>query len=222
MSNNYLREIDLLSVWEVAHRWVELHPDQTNPEDLPEILTDKVREILSVLGSYLNLYDETGDPEYDRSIPFTNIAVDNEALQRANRIMLKRQYPKDDLDSLYITRYEVKKWCVHTFDYLPPFWFTDNEIDEHNQFLGQYTNVPIPASKSLSKDQATKIKCQNLAKKLWAEDATINISNMANHLQIIGICMVKKNGYNDDTRRRWVREVSPSHLKGKSGRPKKH
>ena len=44
---------------------------------------------------------------------------------------------------------------------------------------------------------------------------------MANHAHIIEICKTPTKAYTEKTRREWVREIAPSHLKGKAGRPRK-
>ena len=222
MSSDYLQDIVLLSIWELAHRWMGFNPDNTDPDKLPESFSDKIREILSATGSYLNLYDETGKEELETWIPIINLTLSNKAKQLANSYLLKRHYPKDDLDSFFVYRDEVKKWRLSNNLTLPEFWFSENEIEdfdgERKQIFSFHPEIkPIKTRTS----QNTKLKCQQLAQQLWKENPEINITGMAIHAKIIDICTTSKKTYTEKTRREWVQKIAPLRLKGKSGRPKK-
>lgn len=79
---------------------------------------------------------------------------------------------------------------------------------------------PEFVSDSLRPNQLAKLVVQRMATKIWEEDSdnSINITQMARHSVI-----QKYSGadhYEEGTIIKWIREVAPTHIKGKRGRPR--
>ncbi len=80
---------------------------------------------------------------------------------------------------------------------------------------------PLPLSDKLSlrQNQEARLCCQRIASKLWQEDKTRTIAS------VVQDELIQKYGggahYEEDTVRKWVREIAPPEVKNRKGRPKK-
>lgn len=139
-----LRYQDTLSIWELAHRLFDFHPDETNPKSLPLEVQDTIRNI--VLSDGFNFYDIDGAEVLDIALigklvyPFRT---------RVETQVRKRQFKKAILDRLYIDREQFAEWWLQRrFLWedevsLPPFWFDKYEIEsQEEEYQRQYGNAP--------------------------------------------------------------------------------
>lgn len=51
---------EFLSVWEVGHRWHDLDPDASEPQNPPVRVKETLRELILAINVYINAYDVHG------------------------------------------------------------------------------------------------------------------------------------------------------------------
>jgi len=227
MAYDHLQQMSIMSIWEVGHRWAEFDPDETTQSDLPKEVRGKIREILSALHTSLNLLNSSGEREFDSYIPLIKLEIANKARLRADEYLLKRQFPKDDLDTFYIHRAEFMKWCLIQMWPLPSFWFGEDEIYDHNMELKLIYSVDLSEGQpettvkppKLKPAQRDKLTCQANAKTLWAEHPDMRIAEVIKEPAIL----IDGNGklYTAKTLRKWVGEVASDEISARRGRPRK-
>jgi hypothetical protein len=107
--------------------------------------------------------------------------------------------------------------------------FRKNDIDDfekiHSDLLTEIFTEPqavgnATKEKRLRHNQIAKQKCREIAAKLWKEDPTLTIVDMSENDKILEVTK-QKNGkyYNDDTIRRWIKDLNPNPKPGR--RPNK-
>jgi len=225
MPSSYLQYMQLMSIWEAGHRWAGYGPDATDEGNLPEPVREKLRALLQAANMSLNLFDKSGREQLDLYVPFIGIVIPNKATTRAKELLNTRQFPKEDLDSFFIYKDEVEKWCLITGQNLPPFWFSEDEIEYHDEQLKRIHgnveptgNAPKPFPK-LRPEQEDKILVQEAASRLWKTPPFLTITAMMKRDEIL----IEANGktYKPKTLRSWLSEVAPPEVK-KPGRPRKN
>jgi len=234
---------DVLSVWEIAHRWHDVDPNTTDPKALPlevqdtlrliarkmayhELRTCSHKGITNTIQTDLMRFDEFESlledtmSENDKSDSYENYVDDMERRYEAHNKII------EGFESCYAHRQYDKNKLDSTFTL--------------NHELGEFCkeeNIPLPKfwfpdgmpdnevkpqhseSKKLRANQIDKTVCQAVAKTLWDIDPSITIASMISHRAIQdyagGTLYVKK------TLRKWLSEVDPRDPKKKIGRPKK-
>ncbi len=223
---------DNLSLWEIAHRWNNLEPDKIHWLGLPLELKDSFRLMMdAILNANLvsSLSMEKWHPNSD-SPPDSYIRY---YLDDINACIWGRKFNSKLFKSIGIDRWQFKQWCEMYNIPLPEFWFPPGWKIEADRFfdddaegidgeIDDLTNQDESNSDRESKlkaNQKAKIACQQIAERLWKEQPDINITDMVKH------DLVQKYGgancYIDETVRSWIKDLAPSHIKGKRGRPKK-
>jgi hypothetical protein len=114
--------LSLLSVWEIAHRWHDVDPDEQQSENLPRAVRERARQLLHALTYGLHAYDVHGDPLADEEIWFTGVRKSKfgKALERH---LHQGNYDREFLRSVFILRKEFERWCWRVDEQLPEFWF---------------------------------------------------------------------------------------------------
>jgi len=257
---------DVLSLWEVAHRWHDVDPNLTDPKALPLPVQDTLRfltrhmarhELRSCSANGVENPTDEDVVEYEDYVPATvrasgepeedEVAAEdgdsapnptdaepelygdnpwdsdevydeyeayrtrrtrkhNAAIEGFERCFEGRIYDKGKLDSVYMSKWSLRKFCHRQGVALPTFWYTKEEAEE-----------PTPAPKRPS--QIDKQMCGAVAQTLWDIDPTLTIAAIIEHKAIQRFA----NGalYGAKTLRDWVKEVDPRPPEAKRGRPKK-
>lgn len=148
-------EIDVLSVWELAHRWYDLNPDTSDPsalsievQDLLRLITMRLRDHQLVLATSNGFefkhrgnapsfkeYRHGDEQDQQRSrieqLRLYNQFLDNwgrrheEQVQGLEVCYQQRSYDRDRLDAIYLTRWTTEEFCREERLEAPRFWFPD-------------------------------------------------------------------------------------------------
>lgn len=212
-----------LSVWEVAHRWCNIDPNKTDPENISIEIQDKIRFLCrAVLNGKLYLVEEIfvssrNDSRYVRNEGF--IYHIEEIPSAYEDSVAERKYNKKILDSYLVSQVELFNFTSHENHPFPDFWWDDSIIIA----LGGHISEPSASSKEQKIFTARtsvidKSICQAVAKTLWSIDPNINITKMTQHPSVLNYGG-GKNYLGKNTLRDWLRDVAPEHIKNKRGRP---
>ena len=223
MIKTTIQLMDFLSIWEIGLRWSNCDIETNN---ISSTAKEKLRDIIHASSNTLNLYNIDEDMVLDYYIPFVNIEIPNKLRRRVTQLARKNEYPKELLNSVFISKDEFFKWALILDVALPEFWFSEDEINyyyERRKFY--YDDKPHneqPShvhSKKPTASQEDKQLAQTIAKQCWEESPDTNIKDMTQHEAV----QIQGNGklYTYKTLRKWLSEVAPSHIKGKRGRPPK-
>jgi len=227
MIKTQVQRMDLMSIWEAGLRWSNCEPDETDPLNLPSNAQNNIRELLNASEHTLNLYNVDGDQELDIYIPIIGIEIANKVQRLARTLARKREYPKSELDDIYISKEEVEKWSLIFDKPLPIFWYSEDEIEYHDKKRAEYHEYALKvalAEKTVKKKKLTPVQedrllCQKIATRLWEKmpDMTIAAMILRDEIQIEG------NGkhYTPKTLRKWLSKVAPLHVKKPGRRPNK-
>lgn len=214
----FLGSNDYQSIWQAAHRWHSFDPDNTDPANLPvEVRKTIFRIIRGYLQKQLILRKNNG-----YRIPYEDIFLlffynINRKRMRLSSCILKGEFDKPFLNSIFIERSNVLTWCNNHHIAPPPFW-----IEQRPSAPGDSTNIAnkFVLDNRIRDDRLDKLVCQAIARTLWQIDPNIHPSHMAKSkfIQRYG------NGklYTDEnTVKNWIVEVDPMKSERKTGRPPK-
>ncbi len=136
----------------------------------------------------------------------------------------KRVYDKAKLESVFLGRYDLFKYC-HTHDIeLPSFWYGGREINSFKQSLARESDAEFviegqQSEQKLRPNQINRLLCRAVAQTLWDLHPDMNITEMCKHKAI------KQYGngapYLEKTVRSWISDLDPRPEEQKRGRPPK-
>lgn len=202
---------DFRTIWELAHLWAGSAPDKTDPQNLPDAVSDKLQKLIwAFIRNKIGLRRKSGHKVVQEAVLFLMFDL-NRTRVRLREAVTSRRFEKDFLDSLFVMRSEVLKWCTEEFLSPPGIWAADTPL-----LIGAVP--PKPVSGRHRDDEINKQLCQGIARALWDIDPQIHPAHMAKHQAILRY----GNGalYKDeDTVRGWINEVDPMKKGRKTGRP---
>lgn len=230
-----LNTVKRYSLWELGHRWHNLDPESTDPKKLPRAVQDTLR---SLAGAYhyddLMIVNSKGVENEGAYHEPTQHRYSHEEIEEGLGDCNQRKiFDKPLLESVYIERQPLGKWCLEKGITLPGFWFSAGWTPDSYRYCGWQSDSsgkvslqntqetdgsqPDPTLRSL---QIDKLVCQAIARTLWDISPHMTIADMCKHeaVQHYGNGRLYKAEY---TLRAWLSEVAPPEVKGKRGRPKK-
>lgn len=211
------QDYQFLSIWEIAHRWEGLDPAQDGVISVTSKLGERLRQLLWAATHALNGYDAHGE-----LIPMEMLWFGFPKTSTAKKLELAFHDPgayRDFLKSIFLSQQEVGKVFPGVVE-LPGFWFDENEVMRSRGYLQPRQPVPLNRVPAMRADQQDRLTCQDIAKRLWAEQPDMTIANMTKHPLIL----VEGNGKaykGKNTLRNWLKEVAPDSVRKRRGRPKK-
>lgn len=235
---------DVLSIWEIAHRWHGYDPNISDPKKLPLDVQDKLRFLtrrmayhdLATCSPRGAVYQNDSDIETLEEI--ISYQVDPDSLSGGERQTIYENY-LDHMDiktrrhNEIIEGFELcfeqrvydksKLDHVYTTQYELAKLCAEFEISLPDFWYPKNWNSGLNAEnddyENLKPNQLDKQLCQAIAGTLWHESPDLNIQQIITHpaLQRFG------NGahYTERTLRGWVKELDPRPEDKRTGRPKK-
>lgn len=205
-----LKGIEFESIWNVAHKWCNQNPDTSKPESLDPLVLERMMRIArAVLFKKLSLRKEDNTPILDSWV-LINMIIDFRVFWGLRDTYFHQKIDKTLLDSHYISRAELLKWCSEEYLTFPQFWLEDNQFSK------------IPESEKVSpasrRDKA-KSAYRALAEFIWSIDPRVHPKHIAESTVIQNLKTVDH--YNADTVRDWIIDLDPQKDFRKSGAPPK-
>lgn len=211
----YLDSKDFQTVWRLAHNWVGADADSSDPVSLSPELKDAIHRLMSAA--------------INRAIPIRTrrfiIFMDDSAislmldflhLRRFWKCLRKDVFDKAYLDSIYMKRSDVLRWCQNEFLPPPPIWRVQ---DAHVSVSSHDSDEDEPADwyNDLTEKRKLRIACLEMAKKLWRINPEQSYEEVYRHP------IMKQYGnpevFSLSAFKRWARPFAPDAAKT-GGKPK--
>lgn len=205
-----LYESDFRSVWDIAQLWAG-YARGANGTELPEPVLDKLQKLIWAFArKQISLRTRTGKWVPDE--PMYLVLLDlNKPRAQLLEMLAQQRFDEAILDSLFVTRSEVLKWCEEDFLTPPAIWApaagTGGVVEAQKVAVGRHREEAID-----------KQLCQAIARTLWDIDPQIPPAHMIKHkaIQRYGNAAQYED---DDTIRGWIVEFDPLRKERKPGRP---
>ncbi len=209
--------MELLSIWEVGHRWQGVDPRVQLPDGVPIEVQDRLRQLAHAAIAFINPYDAHGE-----IIPMEKLWFGFPKTQFGKHLDKAVHDPlayKALLGDVYLNQTEVMKWCFGTDLDLPEFWFESADFEWQRQLRGGSHSTKVSPAKPRP-DQVDRAKCREIALQLWKEHPNMTIADMCRRreIQLDGNGKAYKGKY---TLRNWLKDLAPETVRKRRGRPKK-
>lgn len=203
--------IEFDSIWAIAHKWADIDPSKSNPDALDDFVKARI-QLMARAGVLrrLTIRSSNGMPVMDSNI-FWNAIWDYKPFWHLRASYFHNKFNKEILDSHYLSRSELFRWCEAEYLSPPAFWLDDNPISRIPE-----SSKDNPASKR-DKDKAA---CRALASLLWSIDPRIAPSHMVKSKQFEQFGNAD-NYIDDKTVKGWIEDLDPRKNERKEGRPPK-
>ena len=201
---------DYKTVWQLAHHWADVDPDETDTSEIPPTLREHIiRLVLAIRNKTISARTRNGVIFADNSII---TFFDDIPHYIKTRICLTwNVFNKSYLDSLYVKREEVIDYCIKSYCDFPPCW-TPKRLP-YELIARKETKNYRPADET-----EDRIRCQAIAGALWELDPAIHPVHMVQStiMQRFG------NGrdYGEETIKDWIKSVDPQKKRKKGAPPK--
>ena len=209
----YLDSKDFQTVWRLAHNWVGADPDKSDPNALSTELKEAIHRLMSAAISRA-ITIRTRRMKFFMDETFLSIIFEFHHYKKFWKCLNGDEFNKAYLDSIYVKRGDVLRWCQNEFHEPPPVWRLADLEKQHQQEPATKTNAI-----NRPKDEETDRQlCKAIAATLWSLDPNIHPTHMARSkvIQQYG----QGRFYKDlNTIKKWIAEVDPLKDQRKSGRP---
>ena len=114
----FLKGIEFDTIWRVAHKWVDQDPNTNNIESLQDLVKIRIQRLArAVIKGKLSLRKSNGVPALDSGFIFS-ITLEREIFWPLRNCYVKEKFDQSLLDSVYVSRAEILRWCEA--EYLSP------------------------------------------------------------------------------------------------------
>ena len=201
-----------LSIWDLGHHWVGKTAAQDDVASLPEVqramtLLLQAVTVGGVMVCEAIVLTQTQPASGRKSVEM--LPIDD--VENLHELLTSGRYERKTLANYWISLHDLFMWCIHADIDFPDFVVPDTR----DPIFGgsekkETTTRPEVIDKKL---------CQDIALEKWKADPLIRIAEMARDHDIRRV----GNGalYGEPTLWRWLREIAPSEVKGRRGRPSK-
>jgi hypothetical protein len=223
-----LDNIGHMSIWELAHRWVDADPMVPAGTPIPLAVQPILRALSYAVATgslyaarpdcFAIGYVDPNDPDPQCYAVFDRRW--NEKLEVGQLASLLSSSPnRDVLDGIYVSLDDAFYWAVRRDE---PLDFPGFIIPPEARPKGQ-TNVPrddvqpVPGTRRPQGELLDKAGAQGAALALWSEHPEMPIAQVCEHPAFL---QAGGRNYNEVTRSNWARNVAPDGVKNRPGRPR--
>ena len=205
-----LEEIEFETIWRVAHKWSNKDPDLNNLDAVNPIVEERLQRICrAITHSKISARKSNNMPVLDNWL-VVNMIFEYKLFWPLRDTYYYKKIDKKLLNSLFISRAEILKWCSDEYLAPPQFWLKDN----------QFSKVPEKTKESpASKIAKAKASCRAFAQLLWMIDPKIHPKHIAESKALKQLENMK--GYQPETVRDWIIDLDPQTKFRKMGAPPK-
>lgn len=204
-----LEGIEFDTIWRVAHKWANKDPN-TNSTELDPFVSERLQRITrAVIHQKLSLRKSHRMPALDSWL-FINMLFERKLFWGIRACYYNQKIDKPLLDSVYVSRAEILRWCESEYLSQPQFWLEDNLISK----IPEKSKNP-----SASKRDKAESAWKALAQALWLIDPRIHPSHIAKSAALRKFENIKD--YTPETVRDWIVDLDPLINERNTGAPPK-
>ncbi|MFK5950221.1 MAG: hypothetical protein QM500_15760 [Methylococcales bacterium] len=240
---------DVLSIWELTHRWCNLDPNLSDPEKLPLEIQDKLRFLTRYMARHelhtcsFNGIENTIELDIMHFEEFIDLFYSNENLSEGEQWSNYEDYQAnmhkkleahnsniEDLEKCFQQRIYDKEKLDSIFVLQHKFaQFCKREEIELPKFwypdnwdidAGGVIETKNTTNQRLKVNQEDRISCRAIAQTLWDTNPELTIEGITKHPHIL-IYGNGKQYKGRDTIRNWIKDLDPRSTNDKVGRPSK-
>jgi hypothetical protein len=201
--------IEFDSIWAIAHKWADKDPSNSDPDALNDFVKARIQLMArAVILRRLTIRDSDGMPIMESNIVI-NAIWDHKPFWHLRASYFHNKFNKEILDSHYLSRSELFRWCEAEYLSFPQYWIDDNAFSKVPEAL---------KDKPASTREKDKAACRALASLLWSIDPRIAPKHMAESKQLKQFG--NAHNYTDEkTVKGWIADLDPQKNERKEGRP---
>lgn len=205
-----LEGIEFETIWRIAHKWGNENPNTSDHESLNPFVKERLQRMArAILHKKISARKSNNMAVMD-SWFLLDMVIDYKIFWPLRNTYFHHKIDKPFLDSLYLSRAEVLKWCDSEYLSPPQFWLEDN----------QFSKIPEKSKDSTaSRTDKAKATCRAFAHLLWMTDPKIHPKHMAESEALKQLENVK--GFQAETIRDWIIDLDPQREIRKTGAPPK-
>jgi len=198
---------EYLTVWKLGHTWVG-HDDSTSaPNNLAPEVIDSIHRIMIAIKNRLITVRTPSHVILDDD-SFFGITFDLLHYLKFDACLKKNRFDQTYLDSLYVWRPEVLRWCQNDQLPIPTVWQPKLDIE----FAPEAEADDEHWYKSLTPRKKSIVAALHIAERIWQSDKSLLYEDVLNHPDM------KK--YNKpqifpslDSFKEWARDIAPQEAK---------
>lgn len=205
-----LEGFEFETIWCVAHKWGNQNPNTSTSETMNQFVKERLLRITrATMHQKLSLRRSNNMPVLDGWL-FMNMILDWKVFWAFRNTYFFHKFDKELLDSLYVSRAEVLKWCDEQYLAFPQFWLDDN----------QFSKIPEKTKDTnASKRDKAEFAWRAIAELIWMIDPNIYPVHIAKSKAIRQIDNIQD--YTPETVRDWIADLDPQKETRNTGAPRK-
>lgn len=203
---------DYQTVWQLAHNWVDADCEKSDSSALSKDLKEAIHRLMSA-SINRNISVRTRRMIFFTDDSFLSCVLDIRHLRRFWKCLRNNEFDKTYLDSLYLKRGDVLRWCQNEFLSPPPIWKTKEAINSNDDEADNENNQ---WHERLTDRQKSIVTCLEIAKRLWKENPTLFYEEVYNHPDMIRQDKPRVLTFNRF--KIWCKEFAPEAAKAKGRR----
>lgn len=207
----YLDNKDFQTVWQLAHNWVNADPEKSDCNALSAELKEVIHRLMSAAFNR-TISVRTRRMAFFNDDTFLSIIFDSHHFTKFWKCLRSDVFNKAYLDTIYLKRGDVLRWCQNEFLLPPPIWqtaiantlasheLTDDSDDDKDNWYDK-----------VSPRRKQRIACLEIAKQLWKDNPELSYEQV--HLHPIMTHYGYGASFTKDTFKKWARPFASDFAK---------
>lgn len=207
---------DFQTVWQLAHNWVNVDPENSDPNALSVELRQAIHRLLVAIANR-DISARTKNIVILNNDDVITVLFDARHRRKISKCLTDNKFDKTHLDSIYVKRNEVLDWCAKAYLDPPSSWAPKNLVKE--QVVSESADSDDDQDgwyEKLTERRKQRITLLEVAKQLWKHEPDLNYSQIYKHktLRDVGYA----SSFTFKIFKKWVRPFAPESAKA-GGRP---
>lgn len=207
----YLDSKDYQTVWQLAHNWVGVDPEKSDPHLLSDELKHSIHRLMSAAINQI-IPSRTRRIKLFMDDSFFTLLVDFRHFRKFGKCLRNDEFDKAYLSSIYLNRGDILRWCQSEFFSPPPIWQVENlDAPKSNEQIEDSDDDKDNWYDKMSGRRKQRIACLEIAKQLWKENPELSYKEAHSHPVMTRYGYGKS--FSSDTFKKWARPYASEFAK---------
>ena len=207
----YLDSKDYQTVWQLAHNWVGADPEKSDSHPLPDELKHSIHRLMSAAINQA-IPSRTRRWVLFKDDSFTSFIFEFRHYINFKKCLRNDEFDKSYLNSIYLKRGDVLRWCKNEFLLAPPIWrIEDSDALSSDELIDDSDDDKDNWYDKMSDRRKQRIACLEIAKQLWQENSELTYREVHSHPAITRYGYGKS--FSFDTFKKWARPYASEYAK---------